>query len=128
MLDDDALASAQRESARFAGVSQFWDGGQRLGHEVATSLGAPSWTAWDVYLFYPPGAQWTDRGLPGPAAALAQAGGVVVATPGTLPPAADQSQLPKKLAGRAIVVGAQENLAALLAKVGDTFAAGHARE
>jgi hypothetical protein len=123
MLDNDERPSAQAESGRFAGFPQFWDGEQLLGHEVAKSLGAPSWIAWDIYLFYPPGAEWTDRGLPAPEAALAQAGGVVVGTKATLPPAADQSGLPKKLEGRAVVVGAMSNLEALLAKAGEAFAA-----
>jgi hypothetical protein len=123
MLDGDELPAAIEASARFrdVGVPQFWDGAHALGREVARSLGAPGWTAWDIYLFYPPGAEWTDRGLPPPEAALAQAGGVVVGTPGSLPPAADQSRLPAKLRGRAIVVGEQADLDALLAKVARTY-------
>ncbi|MEO7736123.1 MAG: hypothetical protein ABIY55_34515 [Kofleriaceae bacterium] len=123
MLDNDELPAAQEASGKLVGVPQFWDGTQLLGHEVARSVGAPEWIAWDVYLFYPPGTEWTDRGLPVPEAALAQAGGVVVGTKGTLPALADQSHLPRKLQGRAEVVGAQSNLEALLAKVGESFAA-----
>jgi hypothetical protein len=128
MLDGDEQPAAVEASARFrdAHAPQFWDGAQKLGHEVARSLGAPDWTAWDVYLFYPPGAEWTERGLPPPEVALAQAGGAVVGTPGSLPPAADQARLPEELRGRAIVVGEQADLDALLAKVVAAFAQRHA--
>jgi hypothetical protein len=115
MLDADELPAAQAAAERFAGTPQFWDGARLLGHEVGASVGAPSWPAWDVYLFYPRGATWAEH-LPAPAAALAQAGGVVVATAGTLPAAADQSRLPGKLAGRAVVVGEQADFDALLAR------------
>jgi hypothetical protein len=124
MLDADELPDADEASARFRGlaVPQFWDGSKRLGKEVGRSIGAPEWTAWDVYLFYPPGAEWTDAGLPPPEAALAQAAGVVVGTKGTLPAAGDQSRLPKRMVGRADVVGEQANLEALLAAVAGPFA------
>jgi hypothetical protein len=120
MLEGD---EPPRDGDRFAGIPQFWDGEQRLGREVARSFGASSWVAWDVYLFYAPGAEWTERGLPPADAAIAQAGGVVVGMNGTLPPLADQSGLPHKLDGRAVVVGAQTDLDALLAKAAETFAA-----
>jgi hypothetical protein len=124
MLDADELAAADEASARFGGlaVPQFWDGSKRLGKEVGRSIGAPEWAAWDIYLFYPPGAEWTEAGLPPPEAALAQAGGVVVGTKGTLPPAGDQSRLPKRMAGRAEVVGEQANLEALLSGVAEPLA------
>lgn len=127
MLDSDELPAALDQSAKFRDLPfpQFWDGEQKLGKEVARSVGAPEWTAWDIYLFYPPGAEWTDQGLPPPEAALAQAGGVVVGTPGSLPPAADQSHLPKRMRDHAIVVGEQPNLEALLAKVAEDFAKRH---
>ena len=129
MLDGDELPAAQKASAQFGDVRapQFWDGEQKLGKEVARSLGAPEWTAWDIYLFYPPGAEWTDQGLPPPEAALAQAGGVVVGAKGTLPPLPDQSRLPKRLRDRADVVGEQSNLDALLAKVAADVAKRHPR-
>jgi len=124
MLDGDERSAAIEASARFRDrpVPQFWDGAKSLGHKVGRSVGAPEWTAWDVYLFYPPGAEWTDQGLPSPAAALAQAGGVVVGTRGTLPPSGDQSRVPKSMRGRADVVGEQANLEALLAQVAEPFA------
>ena len=124
MLDGDELPAAVEASVRFHGrpVPQFWDGAKKLGQEVGRSIGAPEWTAWDVYLFYPPGAEWTEDGLPPPAAALAQAGGVVVGTRGTLPPAGDQSRVPKRMLGRVDVVGEQSNLEDLLRQVAEPFA------
>ena len=129
MLDGDELPAAEKASEQFTdvGAPQFWDSEQMLGKEVARSLGAPDWTAWDIYLFYPPGAEWTDQGLPPPEAALAQAGGVVVGEKGTLPPLPDQSRLPKRLHDRADVVGEQSNLDALLAKVAADFVNRHPR-
>lgn len=123
MLDNDERPAAQDASATLAAVPQFWDGEKLLGKEVARSLGVPEQTAWDIYLFYPPGAEWTDAGMPLPEAALAQAGGVVVGMKGTLPPLADQSRLPHKLQGRAEVVGDPSNLETLIAKVAEAFSA-----
>jgi hypothetical protein len=130
MLDGEELPAALEASKMFRDLShpQFWDGDQRLDREVARSLGAPRWTAWDIYLFYPPGAEWTDDGLPPPEAVLAQAGGVVVGSQGTLPAVPDQSQLPKRLQGRAIVVGEQADLEGLLATVADNFVKHHPLE
>jgi len=129
MLDSDERAAVDDASALFrdAGLPQFWDGEQRLGVEVARSVGAPGWVAWDVYLFYRPGAEWTDAGLPPPAAALAQAsngrGGGVIAATGTLPPRGDQAGVPDRLAGRAVMAGTYAELAPLLARVAARFSA-----
>jgi hypothetical protein len=95
---------------------------------VGRSVGASGWIAWDIYLFYPPGTEWTDDGLPPPEAALAQAGGVVAGTKGTLPAAGDQSRLPKRMIGRADVVGEQGNLDALLGQVAERFAKRYAHD
>jgi hypothetical protein len=128
MLDSDERGAADRSSALFrgGGVAQFWDGEQLLGVEVARSLGMGSWVAWDIYLFYGPEAQWTDAGLPPPAAALAQAGsdrgGGVAAMKGTLPPRGDQSVLPETLRGRLVLAGDHAELPALLARVAARFA------
>jgi hypothetical protein len=129
MIDGDGLSAASKASERFRGlpIPQFWDSQQKLGKEVARSIGAPEWTAWDIYLFYPPGAEWTDRGLPAPAAALAQLDGVVVGTKGTLPPLADQSRLSKRMSGKVDVVGEQSNLEALLTQVAEPFARRYAK-
>ena len=48
-------------------VQHFHDPHRRAGAAVAASLGAASKTAWDIYLFYPPGPGW-DVGPPPPAA------------------------------------------------------------
>lgn len=124
MLDDDSLGAANEASMRFRDlpIPQFWDSRQRFGKEVARSVGVADWTAWDIYLFYPPGARWTDAGLPTPEAALAQVGGVVVGTKGTLQPLADQARLPKDMNGKAEVVGEQHNLEALLTQAAEAFA------
>src|SRR5262245_14762541 len=124
MLDGDELPAAKDAAARFADrpIPQFWDGERRLGNEVAKSVRASPWGAWDIYLFYPPGAEWTDAGLPPPEALLAQGFGAVIASPGTLPPSGDQSRLPAKFRDRAVIVGEQANLEALLAKVANEFA------
>jgi hypothetical protein len=127
MLDSDERPAAGEAGAMFgdAGVPQFWDGDRRLGVEVARSVGAPTWVAWDVYLFYRPGAEWTDAGLPPPAAALAQAsnerGGGVIAVRGTLPPRGDQAGVPERLAGRAVMAGTYAELAPLLSAVAARF-------
>ena len=127
MLDGDEQPSAVKASEAFRdrAIPQFWDGDKKLGHEVARSLGAEGWTAWDIYLFYPPGAEWTDKGMPAPEAALAQAGGVVIGTKGLLP-AGDASRLPKRLrerlGDRIDVVGEQSDLEVLLSRVAVPFA------
>jgi hypothetical protein len=129
MLDSDERGAAGEASALFghAGLPQFWDGEQLLGVEVARSVGAPKWVAWDVYLFYRPGVEWTEAGLPPPAAALAQAsnerGGGVIAVRGTLPPRGDQAGVPEHLAGRAVMAGSYAELAPLLSEVAARFAA-----
>lgn len=93
---------------------------------MASSTDIVSTDAWDVYLFYPPGAEWTDAGLPPPAAALGQSGnqhgGGVIAALGTLPARGDQARLPDELRGRAVMAGDYTELPALLAKVARRFA------
>lgn len=125
MLDSDERPAAVEASAMFraARVPQFWDGTRRLGEEVGRSVGAPGWTAWDIYLFYDRGARWTDAGLPGPAAWLAQAGGRVVAGIGTLPAVGEQAALLDRLKGSAVIVGEQAELARLLGEVAGRFGA-----
>jgi len=121
MLDGDERPAADKERLAFTDVPQFWDGAQRLGKQLAKDLGAgDDWIAWDIYLFYPPGAA-----LDAPAAALAQAGGVVIATPGLLPAARDQSHLKKRFRGHAVVVGDQAYLGTLLAKAAASFRERH---
>lgn len=96
-------------------IPQFWDGERLLGMEVSRSLGIEVEKAsWDIYLFYPPEAEWTDAGLPAPEKVIAQAMGVVIGAKGTLQPKGDQSRVPKWAEGRADVVGEQSELASLL--------------
>jgi len=119
MLDADERPAADKERARFTGLPQFWDGAQLFGQALGNLL-APGydWIAWDIYLFYAPGAA-----LDAPTAALAQAGGVVIATPGLLPALPDQSHLPRRFRGHAVVVGEQAYLGSLLAKAAQSFTA-----
>ncbi len=126
MLDSDELPSAQRISSMYGdtGAPQYWDGKQLLGKEVTRSLGVhPDHVAWDIYLFYPPDAEWTDAGLPPPAKVLAQARGLVIGAKGTLAPKGDQSMLPPWYEGRADIVGKPPELAALLTEVAVPFVA-----
>ena len=126
MLDSDDRDSAVEMTATFADkpVPQFWDGERLLGKEVSRSLGVDATHAsWDIYLFYPPGAEWTDAGLPPPAKVIAQAMGVVIGGKGTLPPKGDQSELPKWAEGRADVVGEQPELGQLLTAIVVPFVA-----
>jgi len=120
MLDSDERDSAVAMTSLFADrpIPQFWDGERLLGKEVSRSLGVDAQHAsWDIYLFYPPGAEWTDAGLPAPAKVIAQAMGVVIGGNGTLPPKGDQADLPKWAAGRAVVVGQQSELGDLLTAI-----------
>ena len=123
MLDDDERPAAVTESARFADlrIPQFWDGKQALGREVARSLGAPDWTAWDIYLFYPPDADWLGPSFPIPDTALVQTHGAILANKGKLPPLADQARLPPQFKDRAEVVGEISALPSLLSQVGARF-------
>jgi hypothetical protein len=129
MLEDDSVAAANEAAIIFRDVqiSQFWDARQKLGKEVALSVGVPERIAWDIYLFYPRGVEWSGGGAPRPEVALAQVGGVVVATKGALPALADQTRLPKDMSGKADVVGEQSNLEALLTQVAEAFARRHTR-
>jgi hypothetical protein len=124
MLDGDELEFAQEASELFRdrALPQYWDGNTRLGREVARSIHAEGWVAWDIYLFYPPGVRWTDSGIPAPEVALAQASGVVIATKGALPAVGGRSRIPKRFADRVDVVGEQDNLEALLARGAEVFA------
>lgn len=129
MLEPDDLAEARDSSRAFSDVSvpQFWDGEKLFGLEVARSLGMePDRAAWDIYLFYPPDAEWTDAGIPPPAGAIAQSMGHVVGAKGTLPPKGDQSDLPEWYQGRADIVGDPSELGELLSAIAVPFAKEHA--
>lgn len=66
MLPADNQEAARRSSKLVAdpSVSQFYDPSLRVGHAIAASLGAAGRIAWDIYLFYPAGGEWT--GAPPP--------------------------------------------------------------
>ncbi|MGE0548840.1 MAG: hypothetical protein AB7L94_29980 [Kofleriaceae bacterium] len=120
MLESDDRASAVDMTSTFADkpIPQFWDAERLLGKEVSRSLGIdPAKVSWDIYLFYPPNAEWTDAGLPPPEKVIVQAMGVVLGAKGTLPPKGDQSRLPKWAEGRADVVGEQSELADMLTAI-----------
>lgn len=120
MLDSDDRASADEISRMFADVSvpQFWDGEKLLGLEVSRSFGIePDRAAWDIYLFYPPDAEWTDAGLPPAEKAIAQSMSVVIGVKGTLPPKGDQSRVPDWGKDHVDVVGEQSELAVLLTEI-----------
>lgn len=128
MLHSDERAYAEKMASTYADkpVPQFWDGERLLGREVNRSLGLPAEReAWDIYLFYPPGAEWTDSGLPPPAKVIAQAGGVVIGAKGTLPPKGDQSRLPDWANDRADVVGEEAELGAVLTAIAVPFVDEH---
>jgi hypothetical protein len=129
MLDNDELPAAQRASEAFRDrlLPQFWDGAQKLGHEIARSLGADGWAAWDIYLFYPPGVEWADKGMPAPEVALVQAGGVVIGTKGALPAVQLEAHLPKRLRDRVDIVGPQSKIDSLLERVATPFAQRHVK-
>ncbi len=130
MLDSDDRDSAAEMRSTYADkpVPQFWDGERLLGFEVSRSLGIEvDKASWDIYLFYPPGAEWIDAGLPPPEKVIAQAMGVVIGANGSLPPKGDQSRVPKWAEGRADVVGEQSELAALLTAIVVPFVERHPR-
>lgn len=125
MLDSDERAAADEMSGMFADVPvpQFWDGEKLLGLEVSRSFAIETdRAAWDIYLFYPPSAEWTDAGLPPAEKAIAQSMGVVIGFKGTLPPAGDQSRVPEWGRGHVDVVGEQSALPELLTKIAVPFA------
>jgi hypothetical protein len=128
MLDSDDRDAAVAMTSVYAdrSIPQFWDGEQLLGLEVSRSMGIEvDRAAWDIYLFYPPGAEWTDAGMPPPAKVIAQSMSVVIGAKGTLPPKGDQSRVPEWAQGRADVVGEQSELAALLTEIAVPFIADH---
>jgi hypothetical protein len=127
MLDADEGSEVPAASRSIAVTPQYFDGEKRLGSALAAAYGFDQ-PLWDVYLFYPPGAVWTDDKPPLPEAMIAQAGGVIVATPGVLPAIADQSRLLPELVGKVVVVAAsQAEFPAILERVAAPFAARHAR-
>ena len=123
MLDSDERPAADEASAMFADlpVPQFWDGQKLLGLEVTRSFALAPRAAWDIYLFYPPGAEWTDQGLPPAEKAVAQSMKSVIGLKGTLPPKGDQSRVPDWGKGYVDVVGEPAELGAVLTRIAVPF-------
>ena len=63
MLPEDrgADVEALAEEMSDRRISWFHDPKQRAGRAIAASLGAPGEIAWDVYLFFVAGAEWSDQ-------------------------------------------------------------------
>ncbi len=62
MLEDDGAGSALAASKGFLALPQvihFHDPDRAIGKQVATGIGAPGRTAWDFYLIYGRGPEWT---------------------------------------------------------------------
>ena len=130
MLESDDRDAAVDMTSTFADkpIPQFWDGERLLGMEVSRSLGIETDKAsWDIYLFYPPDAEWTDAGLPPSEKVIVQAMGVVIGAKGSLPPKGDQTRVPKWAEGRADVVGEQSELGQLLTTIVVPFVARYPR-
>jgi len=127
MIDDDELPAAVRESAQFAGrnIMQYWDGKQLLGHGLARSIDSPEWSMWSIYLYYPAGAEWTDREIPRPDTMLKELYDVVVANKGKLQPLANPSALSGRFGDSNEVVGELASLPILLHEVATRFATNH---
>ena len=119
MLDADEASEVPAAATNIALSPQYFDGEKKLGSELAKTLAIEE-PLWDAFFFYPPGAQ-----LAGFDVAIAQAGGVVVGTPNSFPPQADQSRLLESLRGKAVVLGEQDNFEAILTQVTESFVSRH---
>ena len=67
LKESDTIEAARRAVGKFrdARVKQFFDPRQRAGKAIAEQLGYEGRIVWDIYLFYPPGAEWQEA-PPGP--------------------------------------------------------------
>jgi copper chaperone CopZ len=67
MLPSDSKDSAGAQAASFEDgrLMQHWDGDRASGNLLAKTLGLKG-SAWDVYLLYAPGVQWTGEQPPAP--------------------------------------------------------------
>ena len=119
ILDRDEGSSVPSASTNIGVSPQFFDGEMRVGASLAKVF-ALEQPVWDSFFFYAPDAVFAEDGLPMPALALAQEGGVVIGTK-SLPAQADQSRLPPALAGKAIVVGEQVDFETILRRTAKAF-------
>lgn len=62
MMSGDVYEAAQKAAKKYKDgrVMHFYDPHQLSGRALAQSLGHSGKVAWDMYLFYPSGAQWRD--------------------------------------------------------------------
>ena len=124
ILDRDEGSSVPSASTNIGVSPQFFDGEMRVGASLAKVF-ALEQPVWDSFFFYAPDAVFAEDGLPMPALALAQEGGVVIGTPNfrinSLPAQADQSRLPPALVGKAIVVGEQVDFETILRRTAKAF-------
>ena len=120
MLDADEGSEVPAVSTNVGISPQYFDGAMTVGRGIGANGGLHE-TVWDAFLFYPPGAVSNERGLPFPDRMIAQQGGVVVGSPGTLPALPDQSRLPRELHGKVVVVGEQKNFESLLQLAATAF-------
>jgi hypothetical protein len=65
-LDNRAMAHVRAQTMQDPRARHFSDPRKRVGRAIAQSLGGRNKVAWDIYLFYAPGAEW-DGGPPPPA-------------------------------------------------------------
>jgi hypothetical protein len=123
MLDRDELSEVPAATTSVGVSPQYFDGNMLIGRGLGRSAGLPNESVWDVFMFYPAGVTSIDGLLPFPDYLIAQQGGVVVGTPSSLPPTADQSRLPRELRGKVHVIGEQKNFEAILQQAATTFVA-----
>ncbi len=62
ILDDDTFDAAVTSVKLLNDdrIRHFYDGNKAVGKTIADSVGWEGNVAWDIYLFYAPGAEWTD--------------------------------------------------------------------
>jgi hypothetical protein len=123
MLDRDEASEVPAASTSVGVSPQYFDGNMTIGYGLGRSAGLAKESVWDAFLWYPPGVTSEGGILPFPDFMIAQQGGVVVGTPGTLPATPDQSRLPRELRGKVHVIGEQKNFEALLQQAATAFLA-----
>ena len=119
MLDADEGSEVPFVATNVAVSPQYFDGEKRLGAELAQAIGVAD-PLWDAFFFYPPNAP-----LAGFDSAIVQTNAVVVGTPNSLPAQPDQSKLPVELRGKAVVIGEQDNIEAILQQAAESFVSRH---
>ena len=68
ILRTDNLRGARKATTilRDPRVRHYWVEGQEVGENFQSPLGLKDEVAWDVYLVYPPGVEWTGNRPPNP--------------------------------------------------------------